>query len=203
MILLVRLPPRSLNTFNKHSTRRSVGVSAARRCGKAEGRVQFPDGPLELGGARLTGKHLVCTQVIGVQFSGAPLSGSSSNGKTPSWRGGNSGSTPGESGIILSVDLVVSATVEEVEPAPDTLVSLHLSCSAGSASLREPVSGKCHVATRPNEFRSSRLLSTKQRRASLLFRAGQAWRKISSARQDTVLPFFAILVVQTPLPFLD
>ncbi len=37
---MVRLHPGSL------LTKRSVSVSAARRCGKAEDRVQFPDGPL-------------------------------------------------------------------------------------------------------------------------------------------------------------
>ncbi len=51
----------------------SVNVWAARRCGKAEDRVQFPDGPLEFRDAGLTGRHLACTQVIGVRFPGAPL----------------------------------------------------------------------------------------------------------------------------------
>ena len=56
-------------TFDKWS----VSVWAARRCGKAEDRVQFPDGPLEFRDAGLTGRHLACTQVIGVRFPGAPL----------------------------------------------------------------------------------------------------------------------------------
>ena len=51
----------------------SVSVAAARRCGKAEDRVQFPDGPLEYWDAGLTGRRLACTQVIGVRFPGAPL----------------------------------------------------------------------------------------------------------------------------------
>ena len=83
---MVRFHPGSLN--NKWS----VGVSAARRRGKAEDRVQFPNGPLteaadrsgrikaegergneNVRGAGPTGRHLACTQVIGVRFPGAPL----------------------------------------------------------------------------------------------------------------------------------
>lgn len=75
----------------------SESVSAARVCGKDEDRVQFPDGPLEFRDAGLTGRRLVCTQVIGVRFPGAPLTGSWSNGKTPPWHGGNRGSIPRDS----------------------------------------------------------------------------------------------------------
>ena len=66
---MVRLHPRSL------LTKRSVSVSAAHRCGKAEDQVQFPDGPLEFRDAGLTGRHLACTQEIGVRFPGDPLFG--------------------------------------------------------------------------------------------------------------------------------
>ena len=55
---------------------RSVGVSGARRFGKAEDRVQFPDGPLR---------------------EKKRESGPSSNGKTSAWHAENSGSTPGGS----------------------------------------------------------------------------------------------------------
>ena len=89
--VLVRFQPGSLLTTW------SVSVWAARRCGKAEDRVQFPDGPLEFWDAGLTGRHLACTQVIGVRFPGAPLTGSWSNGKTPPWHGGNRGSIPRDS----------------------------------------------------------------------------------------------------------
>ena len=40
---------RWFNSIRDHLAKWSVGVSAARRHGKAEDRVQFPDGPLELG----------------------------------------------------------------------------------------------------------------------------------------------------------
>ena len=84
---MVRLHPRSLATEPAERIARMkgqggsneqigpVGVVAARRCGKAEDRVQFPDGPLEIRGAGLTGRRLACTQVIGVRFPGAPLFG--------------------------------------------------------------------------------------------------------------------------------
>ncbi len=67
--VLVRFQPGSLLTTW------SVSVWAARRCGKAEDRVQFPDGPLEFRGAGPTGRRLACTQVIGVRCPGAPLFG--------------------------------------------------------------------------------------------------------------------------------
>ena len=41
-----------------HSTEWSVSVSVARRCGKAEGRVQFPDGPLDEMGLHADGGEL-------------------------------------------------------------------------------------------------------------------------------------------------
>ncbi len=87
---MVRFHPRSLNVW-------SVGVLAAHVCGKDGDRVRFPDGPLEIRDAGLTGRHLACTQVIGVRFPGAPLTGSWSNGKTPRWHCGNQGSTPCDS----------------------------------------------------------------------------------------------------------
>ena len=54
---MVRLHPGSLE-----EQIRSVGVSSARRRGKAEGRVQFPDGPLDGDVASAGMKHLVCNQ---------------------------------------------------------------------------------------------------------------------------------------------
>ena len=53
----------------------SVSVSAARVRGKDEGRVQFPDGPLEheQRGVGPKGRRLVCTQAIGVRLPDAPL----------------------------------------------------------------------------------------------------------------------------------
>ena len=85
------------------STTWSVSVSAAHRCGKAEDRVQFPDGPLTKRAARLMVGRLACTQVIGVRLPGGPLMGSWSNGKTPLWHGGNRGSTPRDSTDIRKV----------------------------------------------------------------------------------------------------
>ena len=54
----------------------SVGVSAAHLRGKQEDRVQFPDRPLNqtTRAAGPMGRHLICTQVIGVRFPGGPLS---------------------------------------------------------------------------------------------------------------------------------
>lgn len=90
--LLVRFQPGSLK-------RRSVGVVAARRRGKAEDRVRAPDGPLETWAARSTVGRLVCTQAIGVRLLGGPLAGmgSWSKGKMPPWRGGDPSSTLGGS----------------------------------------------------------------------------------------------------------
>ena len=49
----------------------SVGAVAARRLGKAEDWVQFPDGPLlKTWAARPTGRCLACNQEIGVRFPG-------------------------------------------------------------------------------------------------------------------------------------
>ena len=49
----------------------SVGAEAARRRGKAEDWVQFPDGPLlKTWAARPTGRCLACNQEIGVRFPG-------------------------------------------------------------------------------------------------------------------------------------
>src|SRR5262245_50699380 len=48
-----------------------VGAEAARRFGRAEDWVQFPDGPLtDTWAARPTGRCLVCTEEIGVRFPG-------------------------------------------------------------------------------------------------------------------------------------
>ena len=74
----VRVRPGSLR-------KRSLGVSAAHLRGKQEGPirpsvadrcpVQFPDRPLNQAtrAAGPMGRHLICTQVIGVRFSGGPL----------------------------------------------------------------------------------------------------------------------------------
>ena len=71
-------------TFDNWSVSVWAGTArrVVRRCGSrptdvlsvgARDRVQFPDGPLEFWDAGLTGRHLACTQVIGVRFPGAPL----------------------------------------------------------------------------------------------------------------------------------
>ncbi len=54
---------------------RSVGVSAAHLRGKQEGRVQFPDRPLDqtTRAAGPMGRRLTCNQEIGVRFPGGPL----------------------------------------------------------------------------------------------------------------------------------
>ena len=82
----------------------SVSVSAAHRCGKAEDRVQFPDGPLnERRAARSMVGRLVCTQAIGVRLPGGPLMGSWSKGKTPARQAGNPGSIPGGVNSFIAI----------------------------------------------------------------------------------------------------
>ena len=75
----------------------SAGVSAARLRGKEEGRVQFPGGPLfVVGGACPKGRRgCLASGLRWVRFPSSPLYlGCWSNGKTPTSRVGNRGSTP-------------------------------------------------------------------------------------------------------------
>mgnify|MGYP006966906378 CR=1 FL=1 len=71
--VLVRFQPGSLLTTWSVSVSAGTARRVVRRCGKAEDRVQFPDGPLEFWGAGPMGRRLACTQAIGVRFPGAPL----------------------------------------------------------------------------------------------------------------------------------
>ena len=78
----------------------SVGAVAARRRGKAEDWVQFPDGPLTEHGRLVQREDAwLATRRSGFDSPAGPLNetGSWSNGTTPPWRGGNPSSILGGS----------------------------------------------------------------------------------------------------------
>lgn len=65
---MVQLHPGLLLTKWSGSVSAGTARRVVHRCGKAEDRGQFPDGPLEFRDAGLTGRLLGCPKVIGVRF---------------------------------------------------------------------------------------------------------------------------------------